>query len=279
MRPPASSGIRLSSTVVQRWQSDLFTWRRHDVPLGNHPPACRSGMGVKSFVAYFADIRRVHGTAAMFNAVVHNLINRAIFFECFHIVVLDRRCVGRLTLADPKAFTSRPATSEEVRAMRRQPQWEVNDRLLEAMDAGDTCVLSFVNGTAAGYTWAHLEGEPEITPGLSISVPRDYIYSYAGLTLPEFRGLGLQSYRHHSILGTRQWLDRKGLISCVRAVNFASRNGQAKSGFRKVGSMWVIRWRGRYRTLFSAALSRLGIRRIHSTDRHRSDDAAARSTC
>jgi hypothetical protein len=235
-------------------------------------------MGLKSFVAYFAGIRHTHGTAAMLAAVAHNLTNRAIFFECFHIVVLDRACVRPLKLADPTAITSRAATSEEVRAMRWQPQWEVNDKLLEAMSSGDTCVLSFFNGVAAGYTWAHLEARPEITPGLSISVPRDYIYSYAGLTLPEFRGLGLQSYRHHSILETHQRLNRKGLISCVRAVNFASRNGQAKSGFRKVGSMWVTRWRGRYRTLFSPGLSRLNIRRISSTDQHCPDDAAPRPT-
>ncbi len=95
-----------------------------------------------------------------------------------------------------------------------------------------------------------------------IAVPDSYVYNYAALTLPEFRGLGLQPYRHHQLLDSGLWHDKRGLLGYVFQTNYASRKGQAKSGYRRIGSIWLLGSRRHYLTWFTPALRRLGIRRL-----------------
>ena len=128
--------------------------------------------------------------------------------------------------------------------------------------AGDTCLLSYVDGELAGYTWAHTRGCPELIPGFVISVPAQYAYNYAGFTSPEFRGLGLQAYRHRVLLEDRVCGDCHGLLGFVAHTNFASRRGQTKSGYRTVGSVWLVGTRRHFVALFSDGLRRMGIRRL-----------------
>jgi hypothetical protein len=95
-----------------------------------------------------------------------------------------------------------------------------------------------------------------------ISVPAQLLNNYDGLTLPEFRGLGLQPYRHHQLLNSGLWQDKRGLLGFVYQTNFASRRGQGKSGYRTIGSIWVFGSRRHFVALFSGSLRRLGICRL-----------------
>jgi GNAT superfamily N-acetyltransferase len=232
-------------------------------------------MSLRSFSRRLAGVRARFGTAAMWTEMFHVLVTRFVYFQHFHIVVLDRADLKPFESPMQDHLMSRRATRKELQALHEVPQWEINDTLLAHLNDGDECILSLVDGQVAGYAWAHLRGRPELTPGLSITVPRDYIYNYAGFTHPAFRGAGLQSYRHHSLLDVERWKDRKGLLGYVRADNFPSRRGQAKSGYRRVGSIWLVRIHGRYLTAFSPGLRRLGIRRLRATSHVDSGDTGA----
>lgn len=145
--------------------------------------------------------------------------------------------------------------------MRQDPRWDISDERMRYFRTGDVCLLSYVDDRLAGYTWVHAQGRPELIPNLVIAVPGDYLYNYAGLTLPEFRGAGLQPYRHHAVLNQAQWKDRKGLLGYVRYTNMASRKGQEKSGYRRIGSMWLLGSRRHFAVYFSRSLKAMGIRR------------------
>lgn len=213
-------------------------------------------------VAAIRDIRSRFGSGAAIQHAVHRLLNTVLFFECMNIIVLDRERLRPLDPALAVQLSSRLATLADLDAMGANPELGINATKIANFKAGDACLLSYAGGKLAGYTWAHTLGRPELIPGLVISVPDAYVYNYAALTLPEFRGLGLQPYRHHQLLDSGLWQNKRGLLGYVYQTNFASRKGQTKSGYRKIGSIWLLGSKRRFIAWFSPALRRLGIRRL-----------------
>jgi len=208
------------------------------------------------------DTRERFGTGAALQYGLERLVNLVVFVEWLHIIVLSRDSVQPL---DPEAtarFSSRLATLADLEAMQTDPRLDVGPSKFEFFRRGDSCLLSYVDGELAGYAWAHTLGRPELIPGLTISVPVQFLYNYAAVTLPEFRGLGLQAYRHLALLDHGPWQGKRGLLGFVRHTNFASRRGQTKSGYRTLGSIWLIGGRRHYAALFSSSLRRSGIRRL-----------------
>jgi hypothetical protein len=154
----------------------------------------------------------------------------------------------------------RLATEADLRALQAQGGWQVDDTKLALLRAGEQCLLSLIDDRIAGYTWVHARGRPEILPGLWLRLPPGWLYNFAGYTHPDFRGGGLQSWRHAAVLDHPAWQGSAGLVGWVKAANHDSRRGQHKSGYRPVG--WVLRLRlGRqhWLTLASSSLARHGI--------------------
>ena len=197
---------------------------------------------------------------------LYDTANKVVCLRRLEIIHLTRDNLVPLDPAKHAHTTSRLATESELCAMQAEGKaegtWDLSDELLEGFRAGDRCLLSFVGGKLAGYTWVHTAGRPLIYPGLRISIPEDYAYNFAGFTLPEFRGYGLQPYRHHEILSRPEWRGRKGMIGFVQATNWSSRRGQSKSGYQPLGSMILVGTQQRYTVLLSSELVKFGIRRL-----------------
>jgi hypothetical protein len=228
------------------------------------------------------DMRRRFGMGASTQRALERLLKSIMFFEWMNIIVLDRDRLRPLDAALTARFSSRLATVADLQTMSADPRLQIDvdesesfaeddDSLFAAsphrrpmhrLRAGDSCLLSYVDGDLAGYTWAHTLGRAELVPGLVVSVPAHLIYNYDALTLPEFRGLGLQAYRHHQLLNSGLWEDKRGLLGFVLQTNFASRHGQAKSGYRTIGSVCVLGSRDHFVALFSRSLPQSGIRRL-----------------
>jgi hypothetical protein len=217
----------------------------------------------KKTFALLGDIRSRFGMAAALQTMGYRFFNKFMFVERLHIILLTRENVRPLKPNPGAVLSSRLATLEDLEALRADDRWEIDDNKMRYFRCGDSCVLSYADGKLAGYTWAHTGGMPELLPGLTIQVPKEFLYNYSGLTLPEFRGFGLQPYRHHVLLNHEHWQGCKGLLGFVRHTNWSSRQGQGKSGYRKIGAIWMIGWSEyRYFTLFSKSLRSLGVRRI-----------------
>ncbi|MBK5963064.1 hypothetical protein CCR95_02900 [Thiocystis minor] len=202
------------------------------------------------------------GFAKWFYHLSHRLLNTLFYFERLDIIVLPRDELKPLSRAPKAVLSTRWADRSDLERMQQAGTWQIDATLLGNFEQGDACLLSFVDGQLAGYTWIHSLGNPEIMPGLVISVPDQYLYNFAAFTLPKFRGQGLQSYRHRVLIADDQWRGKQGLLAFVRSTNFSSQRGQDKSGYRRIGSLWLLGAKNKYWIFASAELKRRGIRRI-----------------
>lgn len=217
-------------------------------------------MSIRTVAGRMQETQRRFGWAAMLLFLLHTLVNRLVFFEWLELIVLDRRSLRPVPAEHAARFEARIASRDDLLALAADPQWEIGEDKLRNAEAGDLCVLSLLDGQLAGYTWVHARGLPDLLPGLRLQLPQTLLYNYAGLTAPAFRGAGLQSLRHQSVLTQPQWAHRDGLVGYVRRTNFASRNGQRKSGYRRVGAIWLLGLRpGRHLNWLSPGARRFGI--------------------
>ncbi len=199
-------------------------------------------------------------------AITHMLYyaaNKLLNLRRLEIIYLTREHLIALDPAKYGKHSSRLATKEELLQMQAEGKWDITDELIEGFHNGDSCVLSSVDGKLAGYTWVHVGGRPKLTQGLRITVPSDYIYNFAGYTLHEFRGFGLQPYRHNVIMNHPEWKDKKGMIGFVECTNWGSKRGQSKSGYQKLGYLTLVGSRNRFFVFVSSAVKEIGIRRLN----------------
>jgi len=232
--------------------------------------------GQPSILQQLRELHAKFGLARTLKHASFRLVNRFAYLDCLHIIALERSDLKPLDAGKVCRLSTKMATRTDLEAMQEEGCWEINERKLEFFDHGDACLLSYVDGELAGYTWAHTRGCPEIIPGLILSVPRAYLYNFAAFTLPKYRGYGLQSFRHHALLACPQWQDRKGLLGYVIHTNYKSKRGQHKSGYQKIGRIWVIGSKSRFCALIGRDLRRLGIRRIDCAPPVRLPEASLR---
>ncbi len=204
------------------------------------------------------------GAARTLKHAAFRFINRFVYFDCLHIIVLKRADLKPLDPNNSHRLSARIATLDDLKKMERQGCWEIQQRKLGFFTQGDTCLLSYVNDELAGYTWAHTRGCPELVPGLRVSVPQRYLYNFAAFTLPVYRGCGLQSFRHHELLNDDRWRDKEGLLGFVIHTNYSSRRGQGKSGYTGIGTIWLVGRKSNFCALIGKNLRDMGIRRLKS---------------
>lgn len=210
-----------------------------------------------------AEATRV-GYGRSFRRSMLSVANKHAQIRRIDIIYLTRSRLVRLDAARFAKVKSRMACESEILEMREQDEWGITDELVEGYRKGDYCFLSFVDGQRAGYTWIHAGASPELLPGLQIRIPRAYLYNYGGFTHPDFRGLGLQAYRHHEILSMPGWRSKYGLMGYVESTNWSSKRGQSKSGYRKLGDLFLLGKGNRGIAFFSDSLKRRGIQRVRA---------------
>lgn len=206
----------------------------------------------------------------LFRALVRALdgvLNTYLRCDRLYIILLDRESLKLPASIDVDRLSSRFATYDELLEMRQDPKWRnlINDELMSCYEEGDRCLLSFCDGQLAGYTWVHRAGRPRILSGLRISIPAHYVYNHNGYTRSEFRGRGLQPYRHVALMNYPDLADRTGLIGFVKYTNWSSQKGQGKSGYHAIGSLWLFGTKRRFAVFLSPRLKKMGIRRIPDT--------------
>jgi GNAT superfamily N-acetyltransferase len=220
--------------------------------------------GRKSTWKFLAQVRSRFGTAKMLHTAFFRLINKILYFKCLHIILLDREDLKPLDPERTRRLSAQIATLKDLRQMEEQGCWQIHQRKIEYFHQGDTCLLSYVDDKLAGYAWVHTDGQPELIPGLRLSVPQEYSYNFASFTHPDYRGCGLQSFRHRELLKNPRWQDRKGLLGYVVHTNYSSQRGQGKSGYKKIGSIYLIGSKSNFCALMGKNLRSMGIRRINA---------------
>jgi GNAT superfamily N-acetyltransferase len=233
------------------------------VLIENHTSTRMRGM--KSVYRTLINLRSRFGTAKTIRHAVFRLINRFCYFDCLHIIVLSRENLKPFDPVNARRFSTKIATLQDLKEMEEQDCWHIHAKKLEFFNQGDVCLLSYVDDRLAGYTWVHTDGRPELLPGLRLSVPNEYLYNFAGFTHPDYRGCGLQSFRHHELLSLHRWRNKKGLLGFVIHTNYSSRRGQEKAGYKRIGNVYVIGSKSHFCALIGKNLREMGIKRIGKT--------------
>ena len=224
--------------------------------------------GIKSILRVLKEFRSRFGALKTLRHAVFRLVNKLFYFDCLHIIVLNRENLKSLDPVKTHMFSVRIATLEDLKGMEKQGCWHIHQRKIGYFNQGDTCLLSYIDNKLAGYTWAHENGCPELVSGLRLSVPNEYLYNFAGFTLPGYRGYGLQSFRHHELLNHPQWRNRKGLLGFVIHTNYSSKRGQEKGGYKRIGNIYIIGSKSHFYAFIEKNLRNMGIRRIKKTREH-----------
>lgn len=189
------------------------------------------------------------------------IVNKIIFFDIFHVIILDRENIKRPTSVNDKPITFQFATLEDLLKFKSHPEFDIDETKLSHFREGDVCLLNYVKEELAGYTWGHLHGRPLLLPGLRLQIPNDYIYNFSALTLSKFKGQRHQGMRHYELLNQKKWNNKKGLLGYVKYTNSSSQRGQKKSGYKYIGSMWLIGSKKNFIVLLSKNLKAFGVRR------------------
>lgn len=217
---------------------------------------------IQSTLQAYARLRARFGTIRTIKHAAFRLVNRCFYLDCLCIIALDRESLKPLDPKKASRLSARIATVDDLQRMQEQGCWEINHTKIDCFHQGDACLLSYVDSELAGYTWVHTEGHPELVPGLKVSTPREYLYNFAAFTHPSYRGCGLQSFRHHELLNHDRWKEKKGLLGFVVNTNYSSQRGQDKSGYRRIGNIWLMGKKDRFHAHIGRGLRRMGIRRI-----------------
>ncbi|MHC4357163.1 MAG: hypothetical protein ACYTE3_31055 [Planctomycetota bacterium] len=220
--------------------------------------------GAESKLRALEELRSRFGTAKTLQHAAFRLVNRFFHFDCLHVMVLNRENLKPFDPARTSRLSTKIATLEELKEMERQGCWGLPEKAVEYFDRGDTCLLSYVDNNLAGYTWALKSGSPTLVPGLTLSVPREYLYNFCDFTHPDFRGRGLQSFRHHALLNHHLWRDKKGLLDYLVHTNHSSRIGHYKSGYRRLAKIYILGVGSRVYARLGKSLQGMGIKRINT---------------
>jgi hypothetical protein len=208
------------------------------------------------------ELRSRFGTVRTLRHLIIRLINTLIYFDCWHIIVLDRQNLKSFDLDKTRRFSTKIATLEDLKEMEKQGCWDLPPKTFECFNRGDSCLLSYLDNNLAGYTWV-LGGRCQaVLRDLKLIAPEGYLYNWAGFTLPEYRGFGLQSFRHHELLNHPRWKDKKGLVGYVKHTNYSSKRGQSKSGFERIGKVYVIGWKSHLHAIIGKNLLSMGFKRM-----------------
>jgi hypothetical protein len=203
-----------------------------------------------------------YGFKKLLITFIYNTLNKILYLETLHIIVLERERIKDPKAVDQRKLTFRYAVEQDLAAMLKNPEFKMSETKMTNFREGDHCLLCFVDDELAGYTWAHTMGRPLLFPGFRISVPDDFCYNYAALTLPKFRGMNLQSIRHYHLMNNPEWKDKKGLLGYVVSTNWNSIKGQSKSGYHSIGRIRLFGTKKKFMSFFSKRLKTLGIKRL-----------------
>ena len=221
---------------------------------------------IKSKLRVLKEFRSRFGAFKTLRHAVFRLVNKFFYFDCLHIITLNRENLKLFDPAKTRKFNVKLATLEDLKEMEKQGCWHIHQKKIGYFNKGDTCLLSYVDNKLAGYTWAHGHGCPELVSGLRLSLPYEYLYNFAGFTHPDYRGYGLQSFRHHELLNHPQWRDRKGLLGFVINTNYSSKRGQEKGGYERIGNIYIIGSKSHFYALIGKNLRCMGIKRIKKSE-------------
>lgn len=131
-----------------------------------------------------------------------------------------------------------PIRALEIRAMSAQelephigaPGLDLpRSHIEQALANQDRCIGAYLDGQLCSYAW-YAHNPSTSSNRLLTSFSSDYAYAYKNLTLPAYRGRGIQRWVKNYALALYQAEGKKGVIVAIDSNNFSSRRTTAAVG-------------------------------------------------
>lgn len=113
--------------------------------------------------------------------------------------------------------------------------------LMSAIQKGDECLGIIDDGALAGYGWYSNCATITDVHDLHFCFDPSYMYAYKGFTKYEYRGQRLQGMRLRSALDHYHQKGFDGIVYYIESDNFDSLKSCYRLGFKKVGSIAVLK--------------------------------------
>ena len=111
---------------------------------------------------------------------------------------------------------------------------------------GDLCVVAMIGSLIVGYEWFSEAAEHlEAVWGLTIAIPRHFVYAYDAYVDPSYRNTGIW-LRFKGFLG--HWMldhGKSGVLTFVDDGNWASLNTHRRFGFVPTSTVFVLKVLGK----------------------------------
>ncbi len=194
---------------------------------------------------YLRDVARHHGVRAALRVALWRALHpRSARLEL--VALTDPRPLpSAVEAAREHAF--RFATEADLLHYGADARANIVASDLEGLRRGDRCLLQLDGERLVGYAW--IAGSPlvHVEDGFHINLPDDTVYNFKSYTASEYRGAGFQALRHLQLLQRLEPEGKRRLFGYVNHLNLDSRRGVRKSGYRRVGVLWIVRKRGKVR--------------------------------
>jgi L-amino acid N-acyltransferase YncA len=130
-------------------------------------------------------------------------------------------------------------TADEVRAAAADPIYELDEAMAARLQSGrDSCFAAWHGDRLASFAWYAVQSvEPEHSFGAGLRLPRDTVYQYKAITVPEYRGRQLHGAALSRAAAHFRQRGMSQMIAIVEFGNQASLRSHAKLGFRPAGSL------------------------------------------
>ncbi len=163
-------------------------------------------------------------------------------------------------VSKPEHITIRQATVEDLEKVVQKPELEISGEFVKsALATEDRCFAAFVNEDMVAYTWRTRQSAPHEDVGVSVKPP--YCYGYKGLTLPDFRGLRLNSHVNHAANVSYLAEGFTHFLTFASVYNTSSLRAMKKSaGYERIGYMVYGHWFGKFWLLRSPRVKLTGMR-------------------
>jgi hypothetical protein len=200
-----------------------------------------------------------HGARAALHAAGMRLVNAVAPFKSLRGVYLEEPDPAFLQC--PAGLTARFATPEMLREFTRDPDNELSMQFVEeALVRGDQCFAICDGSTLASYGWYTTKPASVGLPGFLLHFDPRWTYMYKGFTHRRNRGQRLHAFGMAMAMHHYRERGFRGLVSYVESTNADSLKSCARLGYREFGSVYLLNFLGRWRTLSSPGCEQFSFR-------------------
>ena len=193
---------------------------------------------------------RKNGLSNAIHQLLLKTVNAFMLFKILRGVTLQK--VDSKFLDYPSNFKPMFLSEQMMRHYARDPVNEMPESFIEeSLAKGDQCFGIFDGAVLASYGWYSRQPTHIDPPELFLHFDSSFVYMYKGFTHHDYRGQRLHAIGMN--LALKHYLEEghKGLVSYVESSNFDSLKSIYRLGYMNVGSIYLIRLFGRYRSFTS----------------------------